>query len=74
MDKNQIASLVDGMKSGLTVHGLTNRPEITQAVISSESMDNAAAQTALASLDSLNDIVKSTIDTVVSAEGMTVMI
>jgi len=70
MDKNQIATLVDGIKSGLTVHGLTNRPEIAQVVISSESMDVATAQTANASLESLNEIVKNTIDTVISTEGM----
>jgi hypothetical protein len=70
MDKNQIVSLIDGMKSGLTVHGLNNRPEIAQVVISSESMDQAAATTAKSSLDSLNEIVSSTIQTVISAEGM----
>jgi len=70
MDKKHIVSLIDSMKSGLTVHGLNDRPEIAQVVISAEGMDDAAANTAKASLVSLNEIVKSTIDSVISAEGM----
>jgi len=70
MDKTNIVGLIDGMKTGLTVHGLTNRPEIAQVVISSESMDEGTAATAKSSLESLNEIVQNTIDTVISAEGM----
>ena len=70
MEKNQIVGLIDGLKSGLKVAGLNDRPEIAQVVISSESMDAATASNAKESLNSLDEIVKNTIETCISVEGM----
>ncbi len=70
MNKNQIVSLVDGLKSGMTVAGLNDRSDIAQVVISSENMDEGAVVNAKSGLDSLQSIVQDTIDAVISGAGM----
>lgn len=70
MDKNGIVSLVDSLKSGISVAGLSNRTEIAQVVISAESMDQGLAANAKDALTTLNDVVKDTIEAVISNEGL----
>lgn len=70
MDNKQIGSLIDGLKSGITVAGLNNRPELADVVISSESMDQTLAATAKLSLDTLNDTVEQCIEDVLGSAGM----